>query len=311
MEPIDSIISHPSEFDIRQSVVSGSLIIGLLFAPSCRYPEEIWERIRKSFSPEESDAFEKEIRDIVSEEAYKQHKAEKEARLAKFDSEPLGLGFYQHLVLTPIEDLKNTLAEPIREIAIKVRVEMHIRETLEQFRGWGQVQMDAGFLRVIGEKKSRFAHCRFLSNEVFNWLGKEGIVDELRKRHITITPIVDEMIAKVESAPTTKPEPAVKGNSPEPKANQAPAEKKAHGKGKRADPRKQLVIDKALELRDNGHSSAPKIARHSAIVKIIAPEAIHTGLADIEPEDYEKRFKHKVGKIEDWIREGFKEKPPT
>ena len=87
---------------------------------------------------------------------------------------------------------------------------------------------------------------------------------------------------------------------------QAKATKKS---GKKASPLKPLVIEEALKIRKNGITSAPKIARMSAVTKIIAPNADHTLIKDLSNSDYEKRYKRPPGTVEDWIREGFRDNP--
>jgi len=93
------------------------------------------------------------------------------------------------------------------------------------------------------------------------------------------------------------------------KAQVTPTEKPKMRGGRRSSQLKPLVIKKALALRDRGHTSAPKIARLSAITKILAPDALHTNLVGIKAEEYEKRFKQRIGTVEDWIRVGFNKNP--
>ena len=79
--------------------------------------------------------------------------------------------------------------------------------------------------------------------------------------------------------------------------------------GQRASYLKQPVVDEAIRIRnEKGITSAPKISRLSRITKILAPSASHTGLKDINDDEYKKRFGRKPGTVEDWIREGFKKK---
>ena len=81
--------------------------------------------------------------------------------------------------------------------------------------------------------------------------------------------------------------------------------------GRKASPLKALVMAEAILIRsEKGLVSAPKISKLSRITKILAPGANHTGLKDISNSEYKKRFGHKPGTLEDWIREAFKENPP-
>jgi len=143
---------------------------------------------------------------------------------------------------------------------------------------------------VVWKDKAYF----FTIKDFIPWLMKElKIIEWLQNERCRIPEGLENFLGHLGSAPETTPT----------------TKKKTSVQGKQASPLKQEVINKALELRGRGHSSAPTIARHPAIVQIIAPDVPHANLADIEPDEYERRFKHKVGTVEDWIREGFLENP--
>jgi len=77
--------------------------------------------------------------------------------------------------------------------------------------------------------------------------------------------------------------------------------------GRKADPIKQAIIEKAKRIQEkNPGISAVKMARMKQVVKLLAKDARFDDLENILPDEYAKRFGKKPSTVEDWIREALK-----
>ena len=95
--------------------------------------------------------------------------------------------------LVTIEDIEKWYGEDTRKEAQTLFAIRHLDAQKERFVELVKDAMDAGALEVY-ERNEDFLHCRFRRHDIFHWLGNAGIVDELKREHIIIIPIVDEMI---------------------------------------------------------------------------------------------------------------------
>jgi len=99
---------------------------------------------------------------------------------------------------------KNTLEGAKRTFAL-----WHLEYERKRFVDLVKDAIEGGGLKVY-EKHDDFLLSRFRSGDIFIWFGDTGVVDELRKKHLIINPLINQIIDKFRGRkhnPTKESEP--------------------------------------------------------------------------------------------------------
>jgi len=214
-----------NEFEVRNlNFLTLQQTGNLLFVPSYSDLNTVYKKIEEAKTPDQKTQMLEEMGEYCTqvlldlkekEEARRDRELKRHLDMEEAFNKEHQFTEWVHVgkppnTLVTIEDIDKWYGEDTRKETKKLFAIRHLNSQKERFVELVKDAIDAGALEVY-ERHDDFLRCRFRRHEIFHWLGNARIVDELKREHIIIIPIVDEMI-ELHKTSESQSEPAPKTN---------------------------------------------------------------------------------------------------